>query len=372
MRDNPLKDRQPRAEHPGRPGALLRLPRAIALAGAVLLAGCGNPAVSMWEDYLQRIERLTETELAPFEPFEVRRYPRRRALAQPVPDLRTGMRRYFDLARCDMMGLVSERNSVLSRVQEDSLRLAYELRFLWLAEDCLAQDRLADKPEQEQWLRQVTAQKQEMLPDLYWNVTLAGDEIRGLFPLAGRASASGSIPDGREVARALEHLTALAGRLDSERLPQDAATLEEDLKTLYRSDAGGQLLHAMAVAEDGLNRAAAMLEETNLEALCPKGRATREARYLNNVFNEIYAGNVQPWLAALWRDMDRLAPAIIGLHGSQAVDNPVLEQWMARHLSGESSLQTRTREAMERHTAAWQRLLDHCDMAPTAGTGRRN
>lgn len=349
----------------------LRFRLAVAVTGLLLLAGCGNPAVSMWEDYLQRIERLTETELAPSEPFEVRRYPRRRALAQPIPELRTGMRRYFNLARCDMMGLVSERNSVLSRVQEDSLRLAYELRFLHRAEDCLAQDRLADEPEQEQWLRQVTAQKRAMLPDLYWNVTLAGDELRGLFPLAGRATAGGSIADARQVTRAVEHLAALAGRLDGPTLPDDAATLEADLQTLYRSDAGGQLLHAMAVAEDGLNRAATMLEETEPEHLCPEGRATREARYLNNVFNEIYAADVQPWLAALWRDMDRLAPALTRLHRSQPVDNRAFEEWMTQHFSGNNSLQARTRQAMERHTAAWQRLLDHCDMAPAPSPGGR-
>ena len=344
----------------------------LALLMVLALTGCTDPAGALWEDYLQRLERLTGTELEAAAPRARTAYPRRRELQRPLPDLRTGMGRYFDLARCDMMGLVSRRNSVLSRVQEDSLRLGYELRFVALGQQCLDEGRLEERPEQQRWLEEILDAKRNMLPDLYWNLSLAGDEFRDFFSRGGQATASGNLPQGTQLATVLESMAEQARRIREGPLPDNTGHLEADLKKLSRSDAGGSLLAAMAVAEDGLNRGAAMLEATDPEALCPEGRPLEQARYLNNVFENIYGERVQPWLAATWREMDRLGTAVRALYraqqsveaeGNQNTEAP-LRTWMEAHFIGDDSLDADARRAMDRHTEAWQRLLDHCDMAP--------
>lgn len=343
-----------------------RVTTSLILLASLMLAGCGSRAEQLWDDYLARLSRLTGQAVPEATPGTLQRYPRHRELSRPVSELRTGLVGFLDLGKCDMRALVSERNAILSRVQVDSLRLDYELRFLERGRACLAEGKLDDEPDTAEWLRDILDSKASSLPSLFWNISLAGEEVAGLFSLASDAPQDGEIPGSQNAYRSLDALTRLGKRLHDRDLPPpaDADTLEEDLRQLVDNRAGGKLLHGMALARDRLARAAWMLEQTDSERLCPHGLPGNEARYLKNVFDAVYAADIQPWLAGLWRAMDNLVPSLLALRDAQPLASTALDEWLANHFRGPGSLREQTNDALMRHTRAWQGLLNACGLAP--------
>lgn len=339
----------------------------ILLAGAVLLCSACQPSgpEGLWQDYQQRLERLADKPPEVIETATVSRYPRSRDLRQPVPELRTGMRRYFGLAQCDMMGLVSARNSSLGRLQTASLRFAYELDFIQHAEACLEADRLAEREDLDAWLTEISHLKRESLPALYWNATLGSQEMASFFTTAAAPADTGTLAGLTMLETLFDRLARTARQLtDGEALPTDAGVLEQDIAHLARSDTGGRLLQGLALATDALNRSASVLEQVDSARLCPNQRPGEQARRFNNVFTAIYGERVQPWLADLDRANRRLVQSVAHLTDSLPADSPAFSAWYLAHLHPDGPLQQQWHAAMQRHTRAWQQLLQDCDMQP--------
>ena len=334
------------------------------LIASLWSAGCSGGATDLWDDYLSRLARLTDQPIPESEPIPLQRYPRSRELRQPVPELRTGLGRFISLGRCDMMALVSERNAILSRVQADSLRLDYELRFIHLGQQCLLSGELDDHPDQAQWLRDILASKQGALPALLWNASLASEEMAGLFNLASAAPRDGNVAGSQAAYRSLDGMRRLAQQLHDGQTPANAGHLEGDIQRLAGNRAGGEILHGMALATDRLDRAASMLEAADTHRLCPHGRPGDQARYLNNVFDLVVIGKLQPWLSDLWRDMDQLSSSLLALREAQPLQNAPLDTWLDAYFAGDDSLRQQLGKSIRRHSQAWQSLLEACDMAP--------
>lgn len=342
----------------------------VVFSSVVLLSACQPAAESLWQDYLQRLERLTEQTMPTADATALQRYPRPRDLRQPVPELRTGLRRYFNLSDCDMMNMVSERNSSLGRVQVPSLRFAYELEFINRSSDCLADDRLADNEDQQAWLADINRLKRESLPALYWNATVASDEMASFFTTTAQAPTSEELAGRSALSVHLASVARLGAQLQSDPLPKGVGTLESDLAQLSRANTGGSILKGLALAERDLRRAAIMLEQVDTERLCPRQRPGQQARYLQNVFISIYGERVQPWLAQLYRASDELSQSVQQLYDHWDVDSPAFDAWYAHHFDQQQGLSALFQEAMMRHTQAWQQLLEACRLQPGSGAGQ--
>ena len=149
---------------------------AVALIALAATAGLAlwpeDPVAARWQDYLARLERLTRQPVPPAAALELRPYPGNAALRRPLPDLRTGLLNYLGLRHCDLMSLVSERNSALGKLRSASLRLDYELTFIQRGERCLAEAKLEDTA-LIALLERTLAVKRDSLGDLFWNATWA-------------------------------------------------------------------------------------------------------------------------------------------------------------------------------------------------------
>ncbi|HBP93160.1 MAG TPA: hypothetical protein DD710_11575, partial [Alcanivorax sp.] len=152
---------------------------AVALIALAATAGLAlwpeDPVAARWQDYLARLERLTRQPVPPAAALELRPYPGNAALRRPLPDLRTGLLNYLGLRHCDLMSLVSERNSALGKLRSASLRLDYELTFIERGQRCLNGAALED-PELIGLLERTLEVKRDSLGDLFWNATWASDE----------------------------------------------------------------------------------------------------------------------------------------------------------------------------------------------------
>ena len=337
---------------------------AVALIALAATAGLAlwpeDPGAARWQDYLARLERLTRQPVPSAAALELRPYPGNAALRRPLPDLRTGLLNYLGLRHCDLMSLVSERNSALGKLRSASLRLDYELTFIERGQRCLNGAALED-PELIGLLERTLEVKRDSLGDLFWNATWASDELRGFL--------NQSPGPAGDSARGLEALGGLAsaGRALRESPPPDALPdLERHLATLAGGAAGGAVLREIAAARVALEQALGMLESLDEDSLCPRGRASQRARYLRNLLDSVYGQEVQPYLADLDRRRRRLDDRLRALRAVSSGANPALDQWLA-HYFGPRGQAARLDQALRAHTERWQTVLGACGLMPGGG-----
>ncbi|HBL87906.1 MAG TPA: hypothetical protein DD399_14050, partial [Alcanivorax sp.] len=317
------------------------------------------PVTARWQDYLTRLERLTRQPVPPPSALDLRPYPGNAVLRRPLPDLRTGLLNYLALRHCDLMSLVSERNSALGKLRAASLRLDYELTFIQRGERCLAQDKLED-PALIALLERTLAVKRDSLGDLLWNATWAGDELRGFLN-----QSPGPAGDPGPGLEALGGLASAGRALRATPTPDALPKLERHLAALAGGAAGGALLREVAAARVALEQALGMLESLDEDSLCPRGRASQRARYLRNLLDSVYGQEVQPYLADLDRHRRRLDDRLRALRAVSSGANPALGQWLA-HYFGPRGQAARLDQALRAHTERWQTVLGACGLMPGA------
>lgn len=318
----------------------------------------GNSDDARWEDYLSRLARLSGQAVPERAPLPVLVYPGNRELQQPIPEQRVNLLEYLELRHCNLMTLISERNSILGKLQADSLRLKHEVTFIRRARLCLANGKL-DNAKLMALLEQVVAEKQAALPALYWNALVASEEFRQFFSQSPSALAGDS-------QAALLSLTQLAqSPVENEAMPspEQLFGLEARLQQIAHSQVGGQLLRRLALALRELERGNALLENIDPVALCPKGRPTPRARKLRNVLDNIWGSRVQQALADAQRQRQQLASALAKINQLLSPTPPAFAQWQAHYFSDEG-LQTRLNRALKHHVSLWQERLRQCDLMP--------
>ena len=337
---------------------------AVALIALAATAGLAlwpeDPVAARWQDYLARLERLTRQPVPPAAALELRPYPGNAALRRPLPDLRTGLLNYLGLRHCDLMSLVSERNSALGKLRSASLRLDYELTFIQRGERCLAEAKLEDTA-LIALLERTLAVKRDSLGDLFWNATWASDELRGFLN-----QSPGPAGDPAQGLEALGGLVSAGRALRASPPPDALPDLERHLATLAGGAAGGAVLREIAAARVALAQALGMLESLDEDSLCPRGRASQRARYLRNLLDSVYGQEVQPYLAELDRRQRRLGERLRALRAASSGTNPALDRWLD-HYFGPRGQSARLDRALRAHTERWQTVLGACGLMPGGG-----
>ena len=337
----------------------------LAPLAVLTLAGCGSPdAGDLWQDYHQRLARLTGAAIPEPAPVPRPRWPNRRDLLVELPQWRTGLLGWLELLDCDLMELVAGRNSILGRVEVPARRFLYEQTFIDRGQQCLAKEDL--DPELRQWLTDLLAEKRAALPHLYHNATLASEELRNFLATGPVASVPPLWPASREGVQALNLFAKEQARLRAGKPVRHSDQLSASLELLDKTRAG-VMIDAMSEAIDGLTRASQMLESVDTERLCPRGQASKKARWLRNVLDHVYAEEVQPWLADVWRGAGELEVALAAL--ARASGNPSHATAWLEEVGSDRGLRWRMGQVMTRHTQAWQNLLGDCGLMPDAAIG---
>lgn len=307
----------------------------------------------------------------PAATFSIVVYPRQRELQRPLAPVAINLLEFLRLSRCDLQRLLGQRNSSLGQVMAASQRLFYELDFIQLAPDCIAElQRLGHQALATQ-LEAAIALKQQQLPDVVFNAIWAGPEFQRLF--------STSIPPFelsglQQTPVALEQsLEQLAHALNQEPLsafsPEEKVTLENALGVVASEKYMGRLLQSAVLLTQRLNGLTQVVEhQWSQRGLCPQGVVTPEARVLQRVFLRFYIGDLQPYIALLHQRGERLRMLLESMPGLNVSANTSLAVYWRSHWAEtmDQSVWQQYQLAVSRHTRLWQRLLSDCALMPGA------
>ena len=359
----------------------MRLTKNILIAFAViLLSGCGNDTPEqLLSEYQSRVANVLEAEtpsttqtsnqnLTPF--------PDKRDRMIKTIDLRQGLWEVLDFKQCDMLSIISQRNSSLGKVMPASQKMRYELRLINALQRCKTIIANIETPTESQQafqarLEKIYQLKRTNLPAEIWNGIYASAEISkhfkssaSPFPLDHSTEQNNSTQI-HSTLKKLTHLSSFANS-ESTTLPSWLEAIEDEYATLHHSNFGSQVLATLPLMTAALNQVAGGIEtRLSKKPFCYPNHQPQRATVLNNVFRKYYVQQVQPYMALLEREakpwleqhniiLDRLpVPPAMQAYSFKvlSMQNPdgLWNQWVS---------------ARDRHSKAWQTILGQCNMMP--------
>lgn len=311
---------------------------------AVALAGCQRDFVD-YDDYLSRLERtlnLERTTQVSSQPLR----PQRHQLL-PAPSNRYGLFDTYSLKPCGVLNLVAEHNNQLGRVATPSQQLIYHYKVTHLLNSCDVNTLTATGKKLHQ---QVLSDKLSRLPSYGARLMLLTDAIWNNLD----ASANAGVLSNNELQQTLLGLAKLRNDLTnpSALVADPSSQLESMLKTVHQLRQPRQLNRAMIDAVNGLNQATELIERAEQDS-CNKQRFT----ILNNILHQIYAKRIQPQLGLVYRQVNAITPPLQQLL-SPWPDSDYFQYYLSEE---KHSLRAQFSGAIDRHTAAWQRLFSMCN-----------
>ncbi|MHA7879980.1 MAG: DUF3080 family protein [Saccharospirillum sp.] len=317
-----------------------------------LLAGCGQSAEALLENYRQRVENVLLGEVPERGEFELPSYPRARDVHIEVEDIRLDVLDAWAVRSCELFALISERNSILGRVAQPDVRLDYEQRLLRAIPECLADEAgLPDDLVAE--LSRVLALKQRQLPQRIWNATLAHSDLQGYWNGGSGPFQQEDDVDYEGYRDAQQRLAGLAEQPE-QATPGDWVSA---LEPVAQYPMGGHSLYSMRAAILSLEQTEALLREaTESGRLCPLGNPRRELTFARNVMVQTFVGAVQPWLVRVDQRFLAGYEPLRRIHSTLNIDNAS----MVAYLNELEALHQRFRGQIRAQVDAWQALFEGC------------
>lgn len=338
---------------------------------SLILAGCTGPeAEDLVKTYASRTGNAIDIDfdlnLIPTVAFYPRLADRRDRLAA-VPEQNQSLLELLELRHCNLVTLVSERNTSLGKLAPESQRLIYELQFLPALTSCI--EILEDKDEfseLKERLSEIETLKRKGFPAQLFNSFYNAPEMEQQFSLGEPpVSPNPELLDTGAI-QPLERFKILAELVSkpSWDTPEFAPQLEDSYEQLYRSNFGGQWLASFALLTQTLDQTAQAIEQRLAgRPMCFNQRGNSKSAILWNVFNKFYIGSLQPYLALVERQAkrwQRLHFAILTSLSEQVVQT----QNYLPYFSEQGPVWKNYLSARNRHTQAWQALLDQCGLRP--------
>ena len=333
----------------------------LAISASLILTGCRSSQSSraIFDNYLYRLANSLdiEREASPYT-TQLISYPKKSALLYEIPPLKISILQFLQLSKCDLQRLIGQRNSSLGRLMTDYHSLLYEHEFLILAKRC--RQAIAKDDSLYAVLNEAIAHKENYLNKLHWNAIFASDEVRRLFSLGSRVLTRQELSSNPvELIHALEHLHAWLAdpAVDSQKLQQA-------YKAIGTRKYIGELRLTMALAVSALDEANTLINERLFQKpLCQNRRRNRRFDVVNRVFQLFYIGEVQPTLAKLHQQGQKLFSLVDQLQASLGQNQNLTTFWDKVYRSENSEWQN-FNEAIATHTKAWQSLLRQCGSLP--------
>ncbi|USD64313.1 DUF3080 family protein [Vibrio sp. SCSIO 43136] len=254
---------------------------------SVFIAGCSDPTLNMFQDYIERIARVQEQPViaSTFEPTTL---PPQRALHIDIEPVTIGLLDSYQLRKCGLFGLIADRNSILGKVQDQFRLFDYQRQLIAGIEVCLASGTLTD--ELETSLKHSYLLKQAQLNSYQHNLLLTSKAMQKQL--------------GGQIWLTAEHQTQVSeitGVLEALNLALsngvgEVAPLQEQLEKL---PVLGRLDHSLQHATHWLNLTTRQLRANDSQIHCGKNRDRSRFTILNNVFNQGFVAKIQPYLAEL-------------------------------------------------------------------------
>ncbi|TVP59323.1 MAG: DUF3080 domain-containing protein [Halomonadaceae bacterium] len=338
------------------------------LLATLLLAACNpfNQPASMMDEYSERLERVLDEPMVQSPVPTVEAMPRRRERVLEIPELDMGLVDFLSLYGCELQVVVGERSSSLGRVMHPGTRLEYEVRFISAAERCLPD---IDNERRAEMVQEAADAKVEHLPIAIWNATWGSDELAKLF-----SRSQGALPRDMpyqslsEASRSVVTMVNILEGLHNGTHPRELEPLH-GIYQRWQSDAtAGKLLRSAELMAIRLDDAARLIENRlEREPVCRNGEISRTGEIADGLFNAVYLEEVQPYMADLQRARFELLPPLQTLLETQQEQMPDhMAAFARRNLTeAEGSVWLALDRATQRHSQAWQELLQQCGLRPS-------
>lgn len=347
------------------------------IAGLIgLLSACAEPTIEDgYDEYLSRLARVLDQDLPNWQAnstgYLQQRYPGAKGRLWQTTDTRLGVFDFLALDDCNLMNLVSERNSSLGKVMSPTSRYQYEWLILQGVAQCIEQ--LKEKPEEAELvttLKEVLETKRKEIGHHYWNATWGSLEFQTFFslsqPVLDLNEVSGFKPTAVE---ALEtYILALPGQNNtnadlSKGVFEQSSQLEKHLQPLQYHYAG-RLLKSLVLADLAISQATQLLQQVLDERpICYNQQPSQKATILNTVLTKYYVLALQPYLSRLekeanylWAVMSRHSPKELPFQKAAVIT--FTDSYFST--TDVDNLLARMRSTTKAHARQWSDLLQQC------------
>ncbi|MCF7503405.1 MULTISPECIES: DUF3080 domain-containing protein [Vibrio] len=322
---------------------LSNLPRRLILFFLTMaLSGCFNDSPGdIFDDYQTKIARVQDADELE-DSWEFESLPRKRELFIEVPSLSIGLIDSYQLRQCGLFNLIAERNSVLGKVADEFRNYDYQVALIKGIGKCLSVSELDINIVE--LLKDIEQQKLTQLPLHKWNLIYTSEAMQSQMRSSQwlRADIGDQV---RQTSDALKHINKA---LDAPLVSGETTEVQE---VLEKSSTLGDLYYSLARASVELDTITKQLTTFDGNIICGKQRDTTKFRYLNNVFEQQYIGQVQPYMAQLDGYYQQLAPQL-ALFDAQSE----LHSYYFPIQDAHQAFRTSTR----RHVDYWQKLFERC------------
>lgn len=297
----------------------------------------------MFSDYLDRIANVQQQKALALPDNTVVELPAIRQLTMEIEPITLGLIDSYELRKCGLFNAIAEKNSVLGKVQDQFRDFEFQLTLLHGLQNCLNAPEISE--ELKQTLDGIYHQKITQLPAYSANLIFTSQAMRKQLG-ANQWVSPRLVTLDSEIIHAYQHLQSAVNQHSGE---NQAVPIHKYQEILEKNNTVGRLWYSFVNASQKLNTINQQLALYNETIVCQPGRDSTKFKYLHNVFNHSFVGNIQAYLARLDAHYFALLPYL-----------SMLENVHPNYQYPIVSAHKEFRQATLRHVDYWQQLFKRC------------
>lgn len=321
------------------------------IAAVFVLSSCSDPAQSMMDDYAKRLGRTLALELQNPAPLDLQPLPSITATRADIAETSITLVELVATRACGLDVLLGERNSSLGKVMPPSQRLKYELQFLNQVQPCLTHPDITRDLQQK--LIAISNEKRSQVYQHWQNFLLQDETLRQQLHPYRSLSEPNSVAGVAETIQALHSLLALKKSIVEQNWQQASEiNPEQALEALYKANTLSQLQQSLRFSHNWLRGLNQQLEQVDLKAQCPAGRASDKAEILNTILLQYFISKVQVYFAQTDGAYQQLYPLLQQLYQDTALALSIQQRFEVPN--------NELKAELRRHVLWWKAVQQQC------------
>ena len=321
------------------------------------------------DNYVYRLSNVfaIDFDFAEFEQ-SVARYPKRSDLQLTLSTSSINLLDFLRLSQCDVQRHIGANNSSLGKLAPASQNLLYELEFVRLARQCLAErEQRGERTKLDDTLSDAVVLKVGERSLMQWNASFASVEFQQLFSYQSSMATASLTASPSELLAALSSISEFyrASQVEAKIVHSD--DFEQSLAVIGSVNYMGQLQGVMLLFNNVLPELSERIRLAQQNrAICPTGNVSPRGKIMHNVFLRFYIGEVQPLLSQLVQRIEALRAEIAALRAAMPLTSPSAfdAYWQRVWSLAPSSEYGMLKHNIAEHTRMWQDNLSQCGLMP--------
>jgi len=322
-------------------------------AVSLVLFGCSPSASDINKTYAERLNNVLA-----FKEFELTKPAR----IEPVHfDIVSGsvhtigMLELAQLRQCELATLIAEHNNQLGKTATAAGVLSYQIDFIQAAEKCL--DTLSPDNPLYTKIAQASEQKQQTLPQYFEAMITNEREFKVIWQLT-----SSNLDEHTAGFTETEHAMSMFAMLNEQIKTGDiskidTASLINALEVLNKFKYNTLLVSAVRTQIHYNEQLTTLLQQYEIDALCPANKNKQKAQKLSNIFKKFYLEQLQPYQSFLTGKLESLLPLY-----EKIWQDPTLGHYVDS--SHEGNILTELKFSAKQHVTWWQNFYKQCEISP--------